>query len=83
MFLWGVLPALNDRRAYDFAAPDFLFGQPEQTEDFQFVFNHESPQTTNKDNTGDDFPFSFNFWVIRKHLKYLIKFSYTKLMTID
>ncbi|KAG8000716.1 hypothetical protein GBF38_017188 [Nibea albiflora] len=43
------------------SSSDFLFGQPEQSEDFQFVFNHKSPQTPNKDNTGDDFPFSFNF----------------------
>ncbi|XP_027146883.1 uncharacterized protein LOC113748156 isoform X1 [Larimichthys crocea] len=43
------------------SSPNFLFGQPEQSEDFQFVFSHKSPQTTNKDNTGDDFPFSFSF----------------------
>ncbi|XP_044074040.1 protein SIX6OS1 isoform X3 [Siniperca chuatsi] len=40
---------------------EFLFGQPEQNEDFQFAFTSKSPQTTNKDNTRDDFPFSFNF----------------------
>ncbi|XP_031714601.1 protein SIX6OS1 [Anarrhichthys ocellatus] len=41
--------------------PEFLFGQPEQSEVFQFAFSSKSPQTSNKDNTGDDFPFSFNF----------------------
>ncbi|KAM6955787.1 uncharacterized protein PEZ65_005508 [Lycodopsis pacificus] len=41
--------------------PEFLFGQPEQTEAFQFAFSSKSPQTSKKDNTGDDFPFSFNF----------------------
>ncbi|XP_059198962.1 protein SIX6OS1 [Centropristis striata] len=41
--------------------PEFLFGQPEQSEDFQFAFNAKSPQTTNKDTTRDDFPFTFNF----------------------
>ncbi|XP_070770118.1 protein SIX6OS1 [Enoplosus armatus] len=40
---------------------EFLFGQPEQGEDFQFAFTSKSPQTTNKDNAGDDFPFSLNF----------------------
>ncbi|XP_034742464.1 uncharacterized protein LOC117953478 isoform X2 [Etheostoma cragini] len=41
--------------------PEFLFGQAEQTEDFQFAFTPKSPQATNKDTTRDDFPFSFNF----------------------
>ncbi|XP_037646118.1 protein SIX6OS1 [Sebastes umbrosus] len=41
--------------------PEFLFGQPEQSEDFQFAFTSKSPQTSNKDNTRDEFPFSFNF----------------------
>ncbi|XP_035532935.1 protein SIX6OS1 isoform X2 [Morone saxatilis] len=40
---------------------EFLFGQPEQSEDFEFAFNAKSPPTTNKDNARDDFPFSFNF----------------------
>ncbi|XP_073329559.1 uncharacterized protein [Pagrus major] len=40
---------------------EFLFGQPKQSEDFQFAFTATSPQTTNKDNSGDEFPFSFNF----------------------
>nr|XP_033473690.1 uncharacterized protein LOC117251480 [Epinephelus lanceolatus] len=43
------------------ACPEFLFGQPEQGEDFQFTFSSKSPQATNKDNTRDEFPFSFNF----------------------
>ncbi|XP_068559438.1 protein SIX6OS1 [Cebidichthys violaceus] len=41
--------------------PEFLFGQPEQSEAFQFAFSSKSPQTTNKENTRDEFPFSFNF----------------------
>ncbi|XP_051260135.1 protein SIX6OS1 isoform X2 [Dicentrarchus labrax] len=40
---------------------EFLFGQPEQSEDFEFAFNAKSPPKTDKDNTRDDFPFSFNF----------------------
>ncbi|XP_035859779.1 protein SIX6OS1 isoform X1 [Sander lucioperca] len=43
------------------ACPEFLFGQPEQIEDFQFAFTPKSPQTNNKDTTREDFPFSFNF----------------------
>ncbi|XP_019737881.1 uncharacterized protein LOC109523293 isoform X2 [Hippocampus comes] len=39
---------------------DFLFNQPEQSEDFQFPFTSESP-ADNKENTTTDFPFSFNF----------------------
>ncbi|XP_061548809.1 uncharacterized protein LOC133411028 isoform X1 [Phycodurus eques] len=38
---------------------DFLFNQPEQSDNFQFLFTSESP-TDNKDITTD-FPFSFNF----------------------
>ncbi|XP_018527520.1 protein SIX6OS1 isoform X2 [Lates calcarifer] len=38
------------------SCPEFLFGQSEQSEDFQFDFTSKTPQTTNK-----DFPFSFNF----------------------
>ncbi|KAI3356172.1 hypothetical protein L3Q82_017424 [Scortum barcoo] len=41
--------------------PEFLFGQPEQSEDFEFAFSSKSPQTTNEDKTKDDFSFSFNF----------------------
>ncbi|XP_054471771.1 protein SIX6OS1 [Anoplopoma fimbria] len=41
--------------------PEFLFGQPEQSEAFQFPFTSKSPQTTNNENTRDDFPFSFSF----------------------
>ncbi|XP_044221490.1 protein SIX6OS1 isoform X1 [Thunnus albacares] len=43
------------------SGPDFLFDQPEQSEDFQFTFSSKSPQTTNRENTSDEFPFSFNF----------------------
>ncbi|KAM9346852.1 uncharacterized protein ABDE67_011166 [Symphorus nematophorus] len=43
------------------SSSEFPFGQPEQNEDFQFAFNAKNPQTANKDNTRDDFPFSFNF----------------------
>ncbi|XP_030613780.1 restin homolog isoform X2 [Archocentrus centrarchus] len=46
---------------YDFTGPQFLFDQPEQCEDFQFAFGTKSPQSTKKESTGDDFPFSFNF----------------------
>ncbi|KAM3607787.1 uncharacterized protein V6R79_013942 [Siganus canaliculatus] len=41
--------------------PEFLFGQSEQNEDFQFAFTSKSSQTAAKDNTEDPFPFSFNF----------------------
>ncbi|XP_029314846.1 uncharacterized protein LOC115026247 isoform X2 [Cottoperca gobio] len=41
--------------------PDFLFGQPEQSEDFQFGFTSKSPQKTDKETTRDEFSFSFNF----------------------
>ncbi|XP_058472017.1 FK506-binding protein 5 isoform X1 [Solea solea] len=41
--------------------PEFLFGQSEQGEDFQFAFNFMSPQASSKDKNKDDFPFSFNF----------------------
>ncbi|XP_068602637.1 uncharacterized protein [Brachionichthys hirsutus] len=41
--------------------PEFLFSQQEQSDDFQFAFSATSPQTTYKDNTGDEFPFSINF----------------------
>ncbi|KAM6978434.1 uncharacterized protein LKV04_013842 [Tautogolabrus adspersus] len=44
-----------------FTGSDFLFGQPEQSEDFQFAFTAKSPPTTKKDNPADDFTFSFNF----------------------
>ncbi|XP_040003624.1 uncharacterized protein LOC120801129 isoform X2 [Xiphias gladius] len=40
--------------------PDFLFDQSEQNEEFKFAFTFESPQPTDKDNTRDAFPFSFN-----------------------
>ncbi|XP_047456838.1 protein SIX6OS1 isoform X6 [Mugil cephalus] len=43
------------------SGPEFLFGQPEQNEDFQFAFTSKSPQSANKENTREDFPFSFNF----------------------
>ncbi|XP_029967138.1 uncharacterized protein LOC115402754 isoform X2 [Salarias fasciatus] len=41
--------------------PEFLFGQPEQSEDFQFDFASESPQAAKKGDSRQDFPFSFNF----------------------
>ncbi|KAM6934196.1 uncharacterized protein FYW49_000489 [Xenentodon cancila] len=44
-----------------FAGPEFLFGQPELSEDFHFAFTAKSPQSCGKENTKDDFPFSFNF----------------------
>ncbi|XP_023136565.2 uncharacterized protein LOC111575579 [Amphiprion ocellaris] len=40
--------------------PEFLFNQPEQSEDFQFAFASKS-QSANKETSRDDFPFSFNF----------------------
>ncbi|CAK6954039.1 protein SIX6OS1 isoform X2 [Scomber scombrus] len=43
------------------SGPNFLFDQPEQSEDFQFAFTSKSPQTTKRGNSSDDFPFSFNF----------------------
>ncbi|XP_049583228.1 uncharacterized protein [Syngnathus scovelli] len=39
---------------------DFLFNQPEQSDDFQFTFPSES-SADNKENSSSDFPFSFNF----------------------
>lgn len=46
---------------YDFTGPQFLFDQPETCEDFQFAFATKSPQSAKKENSGNDFPFSFNF----------------------
>uniref|UniRef100_UPI0037E895BB protein SIX6OS1 n=1 Tax=Semicossyphus pulcher TaxID=241346 RepID=UPI0037E895BB len=43
------------------SSSEFPFGQPEQSEEFHFAFSSKSPQTTKKDNSADDFPFSFNF----------------------
>nr|XP_046259094.1 restin homolog isoform X2 [Scatophagus argus] len=43
------------------SCPEFLFGQPEQSEDFQFTFTSKSPRTTDKGNSRNDLPFSFNF----------------------
>lgn len=42
-------------------SPQFLFDQPETCEDFQFAFATKSPQSAKKENSGNDFPFSFNF----------------------
>ncbi|XP_037136502.1 uncharacterized protein LOC119139689 isoform X2 [Syngnathus acus] len=39
---------------------DFLFNQPEQSDDFQFTFPAES-SADNKENSSSDFPFSFKF----------------------
>ncbi|XP_077947291.1 uncharacterized protein LOC120834201 [Gasterosteus aculeatus] len=41
--------------------PEFLFGQPEQSEAFKFPFLSQNPRTTDKEDTREDFPFSFNF----------------------
>ncbi|KAM8855052.1 uncharacterized protein AB9W97_020137 [Spinachia spinachia] len=41
--------------------PKFLFGQPEQSEAFKFPFPSQNPRTANKENTREDFSFSFNF----------------------
>ncbi|KAM4557791.1 uncharacterized protein PAE49_012847 [Odontesthes bonariensis] len=54
----------NDKkttRAKPSSCPEFLFDQPGQSEDFQFAFTAKSPQSANKENTRDEFPFSFNF----------------------
>ncbi|XP_015822159.1 protein SIX6OS1 isoform X1 [Nothobranchius furzeri] len=40
--------------------PEFLFDQPDKSEDFQFAFAAKSPQPAGKENK-DEFPFSFNF----------------------
>lgn len=44
-------------------AMEFLFNQPDSSEDFQFSFDDKSPDTRGreKDKTKNDFPFSFNF----------------------
>ena len=60
-----MLLALKYRYLYVFAGLEFLFGQQKQSEDFQFAFSSTSPQATNKENSGDEFPFSFNFWEFR------------------
>lgn len=44
-----------------FSGPEFLFGQSEQGEDFQFAFNFQSPGETSKDKNKEDFVFPFNF----------------------
>ncbi|XP_016895561.1 protein SIX6OS1 isoform X2 [Cynoglossus semilaevis] len=43
------------------SGPEFLFGQSEQGEDFQFAFNFQSPGETSKDKNKEDFVFPFNF----------------------
>ncbi|KAJ0070254.1 hypothetical protein NL108_007583 [Boleophthalmus pectinirostris] len=42
---------------------EFLFNQPEPSEEFQFSFNTKSPEkeSSSKDKAQSDFPFSFNF----------------------
>ncbi|XP_041857658.1 uncharacterized protein LOC121650280 [Melanotaenia boesemani] len=40
---------------------EILFDQPQQSEDFQFAFTAKSPQSANKENSKDEFPFSINF----------------------
>ncbi|XP_043986686.1 protein SIX6OS1 isoform X2 [Gambusia affinis] len=53
----------NDKKATDAkssSTTEFLFDQPEQSEDFQFAFTSKSPQSSKK-NSKDEFPFSFNF----------------------
>ncbi|KAM4731282.1 uncharacterized protein FYW61_009357 [Anableps anableps] len=53
----------NDKKATDAkssSCTEFLFDQPEQSEDFQFAFTSKSPQSAKK-NSKDEFPFSFNF----------------------
>ncbi|XP_063743837.1 uncharacterized protein LOC134867304 isoform X2 [Eleginops maclovinus] len=57
-------PFFNEKKTTETqsaSCPEFLFGQPEQSEDFHFDFSSTSPQTTDKDTTRDDFPFSFHF----------------------
>ncbi|TNN29627.1 hypothetical protein EYF80_060224 [Liparis tanakae] len=54
-------PFFNDKKTTEpksSTGPEFLFGAPEQGEDFQFAFPSKSPQST---NTQGDFPFSFDF----------------------
>ncbi|KAM4560830.1 uncharacterized protein V3H82_014920 [Fundulus diaphanus] len=53
----------NEKKATDVkssSCTEFLFDQPEQSEDFQFAFTTKSPQSA-KENSKDEFPFSFNF----------------------
>ncbi|XP_007577669.2 uncharacterized protein LOC103155780 isoform X2 [Poecilia formosa] len=53
----------NDKKATDAkssSSTEFLFDQPEQSEDFQFDFTSKSPQSSKK-NSKDEFPFSFSF----------------------
>ncbi|XP_068428229.1 protein SIX6OS1 isoform X2 [Clinocottus analis] len=57
-------PFFNDKKTTEPKSSncsEFLFGQPEQSEAFQFAFASKSASPTNKDNTKEDFPFSFNF----------------------
>lgn len=56
--------ALQVRTVNQFIGPEFLFGQPEQSEAFKFPFPSQNPRTTDKEDTREDFPFSFNFWRI-------------------
>ncbi|XP_054887956.1 uncharacterized protein LOC129361234 [Poeciliopsis prolifica] len=53
----------DDKKATDAkssSTTEFLFDQPEQSEDFQFAFTSKSPESSKK-NSKDEFPFSFNF----------------------
>ncbi|XP_041663400.1 protein SIX6OS1 [Cheilinus undulatus] len=57
-------PIFNEKKTSEPKASDssdFLFGQQDQSEDFQFAFSAKSPGPTKKDSTADEFPFSFNF----------------------
>ncbi|XP_034549581.1 protein SIX6OS1 isoform X2 [Notolabrus celidotus] len=57
-------PFFNEKKTTESkssSCTEFPFGQPEQSQDFEFAFTAKSPQTTKKDNSADDFPFSFNF----------------------
>ncbi|XP_028291263.1 protein SIX6OS1 [Gouania willdenowi] len=54
----------NDKKTNDpksSGSPEFLFGQTEPNDDFQFAFSAESPQSADKGQHRQDFPFSFNF----------------------
>ncbi|XP_037344410.2 uncharacterized protein LOC119228674 [Pungitius pungitius] len=57
-------PFFNEKKTSEpksSTCPEFLFGQPEQSEAFKFPFQSPNPRTTDKENTREDFPFSFNF----------------------
>ncbi|PWA31496.1 hypothetical protein CCH79_00002869 [Gambusia affinis] len=52
----------NDKKATDAkssSTTEFLFDQPEQSEDFQFAFTSKSPQSSKK-NSKDEFPLPIN-----------------------